>query len=159
MPIPLPASTDVIIRTANPPIITLFTVRCTQNVETAFTKMTHAMEEAGERQPLIEDELYIRQTFKVTGDLVSTAGTTPEAGDDDLVAQYHQFKRALEYPAELFLDDAFSGLLQINIHTPDGVIVETGHFMSGSITFVQGEIVTARVNFDFLVGRKYWRIW
>ena len=148
MPIPLPASTDVIIKTANPPIVTLFTVRCTQNVDVNWTKNITEMEEIDEVKPLLEDLRYTTQVFKVTGDLVSTAGVAPEAGDDDLKAQYDQFKLALDRDE----------LLEIEVQTPDGNITETGHFNSSSITFVQGEVVTARITFDFIVGGVYWRI-
>ena len=167
MPMPLPASTDVVIKTANPPIITLFTVRCTQNVEINWQKELTAVEAIGIVEPYLDDLTMINQVFKVTGDLVSTIGAAPEDGNDSLYDQYNQFKLALDR----------NELLAIELWTaeaawvgppwpfpdwpgPDGVppIIEKGHFQSGSITFVQGEVVTARVNFDFVVGSDYMRI-
>lgn len=148
MPIPLPATTDVIIKTANPPIVTLFTVRCTENVDVGWTKELTAIEELDVVEPLLEDIRFTRQVFKVTGNLVSTVGITPEAGDDDLLAQYTQFKLALDRDE----------LLAIEVQTNDGNILENGHFQSASITFVEGEITKARITFEFIVGGIYWRI-
>ena len=158
MPMILPATTDVIIKTADVPITTLFTVRCTQNVEITWQKEITPTEEIGIVEPFLEDLTMVTQVFKVTGDLVSTAGASPEQGDDDLVSQYEQFKYALEFPPT---DDAFwsdKGLLQIEIQTKDGNIIEKGHFQSASITFVEGETVKARVNFDFIVGSDYFKL-
>ena len=147
MAVPLPATTDVIIKDSVGN--TLFTVRCSENVEISWTKEIEEVEEIGDVEPSFDDFRFTRQAFKVTGNLVSTAGANPEQGDDDLKAQYTQFITALDK------DD----LLNINVTDGDGnVITENGHFLSASMTLEQGIIQKWSITFDFGVGQIYNRL-